>query len=394
MSLNISTNLPLAGAIACGVALTFFCLVLRRWASGRSIRYPPGPKPLPFIGNILDLPKSEFALTWTKFGKEYGPLTWLTIPGRNFLVINSVEAAKDLLEKQGSNYINRPRFIMMGELVGFQEITPLNQYDSLWRAQRTLLKHALSGEVIQSDYATVLERTARKFVHCLSAGRGDFAADLIRVMQENIIELTYGRQQDDQGRDYVDLNTKVMDIGTRTMQGYLVDLIPALLNLPSWLPGMNFKRDAVKWRDEIGEVRRTTFECAKQSVLSGDASLRSSYVVKNLQALYSQNDGSINSQKIVENEAAICHSGFSFFMAGTDTTQTTARAFLLAMMLYPSVQAKVHEELDRVIGSDRPPTLEDLPNLPYLNAAVLETLRWNPVAPDGSSSSDSNVRKC
>lgn len=44
--------------------------------------------------------------------------------------------------------------------------------------------------------------------------------------------------------------------------------------LPSWLPGMNFKRDAARWRDEIDEVRRTTFESVKEGVVRAKINLR------------------------------------------------------------------------------------------------------------------------
>ncbi|KAG8905012.1 hypothetical protein FRC00_013548, partial [Tulasnella sp. 408] len=53
------------------------------------------------------------------------------------------------------------------------------------------------------------------------------------------------------------------------------------------------------------------------------------------------------------------------------------------MLLHPSIQEKVHAEIDKVVGSGRPPTLEDQKDMPYFSAAVLETLRWNPVAADG-----------
>ncbi|KAG8893147.1 hypothetical protein FRC01_013757, partial [Tulasnella sp. 417] len=228
MSLRTPASLPPAHVALGGVALlALFLLVKYRASRRRHLQHPPGPRPLPLIGNILDLPKSRFALTWTKLGQQYGPLTWLTIPGRNFLIINSFEAAKEILEKRGSNYINRPRFVMMGELVGFQELTPLNQYDALWRAQRTLLKHALSAEVLDRDYAATLESTAQRYVERLLVRSENFAADLKRALQENVIDLTYGRREDSQGRDYIQLNGRVMDIGNETMQGYLVDLLPA-----------------------------------------------------------------------------------------------------------------------------------------------------------------------
>ena len=50
--------------------------------------------------------------------------------------------------------------------------------------------------------------------------------------------------------------------------------------------------------------------------------------------------------------------------------------FFLAMLKYPEVQCRAQEEIDRVIGTGRLPTLEDRANLPYVNATVSEALRW------------------
>ena len=51
------------------------------------------------------------------------------------------------------------------------------------------------------------------------------------------------------------------------------------------------------------------------------------------------------------------------------------------MSLYPEVQKKAQEELDRVVGSDRLPTSADRDSLPYLEAWIKELERWQPVAP-------------
>jgi cytochrome P450 len=53
------------------------------------------------------------------------------------------------------------------------------------------------------------------------------------------------------------------------------------------------------------------------------------------------------------------------------------------MALYPEVQTKAQEELDRVLGSNKFPTFEDRHSLPYIDAIVKESLRWHPVAPMG-----------
>ena len=51
------------------------------------------------------------------------------------------------------------------------------------------------------------------------------------------------------------------------------------------------------------------------------------------------------------------------------------------MVLYPEVQTKAQAELDRVIGTDRLPELNDKEGMPYIEAVIRETLRWHPVVP-------------
>lgn len=85
--------------------------------------------------------------------------------------------------------------------------------------------------------------------------------------------------------------------------------------------------------------------------------------------------------------------------AGGDTTLGFVQYFIYTMLMYPDVQKKAQEELDRVVGRDRLPTIAEwvfplacmssaltysyfsYPDLPYLNALVQEVHRWRPVAP-------------
>ena len=64
-------------------------------------------------------------------------------------------------------------------------------------------------------------------------------------------------------------------------------------------------------------------------------------------------------------------------------TVSAELSFILAMALYPDVQAKAKAEIDAVVGHDRFPTNTDFANMPYLNAMYLEILRWNQVVPLG-----------
>ncbi len=58
-------------------------------------------------------------------------------------------------------------------------------------------------------------------------------------------------------------------------------------------------------------------------------------------------------------------------------------SFLLTMALHPDFQAKAQDEIDRVVGCDRLPTLEDRKSLPYVEAIYREVMRLNPPLPLG-----------
>lgn len=69
--------------------------------------------------------------------------------------------------------------------------------------------------------------------------------------------------------------------------------------------------------------------------------------------------------------------------AGAHTTIGTISNFILAMVLHPEVFCKAREEMDRVVGTERLPTMSDRNDLPYLECVLSETFRWYPVAPIG-----------
>ncbi|KAG9079140.1 hypothetical protein FS749_008790 [Ceratobasidium sp. UAMH 11750] len=57
--------------------------------------------------------------------------------------------------------------------------------------------------------------------------------------------------------------------------------------------------------------------------------------------------------------------------------------FFVAMLLFPEVQKKAHEEIDTAVGSERLPTMDDRAHLPYVERLIQEVLRWRPIFPNG-----------
>jgi len=73
--------------------------------------------------------------------------------------------------------------------------------------------------------------------------------------------------------------------------------------------------------------------------------------------------------------------GGALLEGGSDTTSAFLQSVVLMLVAFPEVQRKAQEEVDRVIGSERSPTLEDWENLPYLQAFNKEINRFRPIAP-------------
>uniref|UniRef100_A0A8C6QHW2 Cytochrome P450 2J3 n=1 Tax=Nannospalax galili TaxID=1026970 RepID=A0A8C6QHW2_NANGA len=88
----------------------------------------------------------------------------------------------------------------------------------------------------------------------------------------------------------------------------------------------------------------------------------------------------INKYTLFNEENLIC-STLDLFFAGTETTSTTLRWALLYLALYPEVQEKAQDEIDRVIGQGRQPSLGDRESMPYTNAVIHEVQRMGNIIP-------------
>lgn len=84
-----------------------------------------------------------------------------------------------------------------------------------------------------------------------------------------------------------------------------------------------------------------------------------------------------------ENELDIKWLAAAAYMATVAATTSTLHSFTLAMLKFPQVQRKAQEEIDRVVGHERLPSLQDRRLLPYADAIVKAALRWLPALPMG-----------
>ena len=102
-----------------GTVLAGFAALLWRISKigQRPKGYPPGPPTLPLIGNLHQMPKKQGHLQFQKWAKEFGPVYSLMLGTQCFVVLNSDQAIKDLLDKRSAIYSSRPEVYLGQEIL-------------------------------------------------------------------------------------------------------------------------------------------------------------------------------------------------------------------------------------------------------------------------------------
>lgn len=127
-----------ASVLCCAVVVHFFY----RYKAKARPPYPPGPKPLPLIGNALDIPTVKGFEVFAEWSKQYressfrqlhdpgltdsegSDILHLGALGKHIVVLNSIEAANDLCGERSVTYSSRPHLTMLGELCVYTNPIP------------------------------------------------------------------------------------------------------------------------------------------------------------------------------------------------------------------------------------------------------------------------------
>jgi cytochrome P450 len=137
---------------------------------------------------------------------------------------------------------------------------------------------------------------------------------------------------------------------------------------------MGFKIKAKNMKRVMYDMMDKPYRFAKRQMSNGGSSL--SFVKDTIEQK--------GSELSAEDEHEIKWVASTIYGGGADTSVATMLSFFLAMSIWPDVQIKAREELDRVVGKARLPEMTDRDDLPYINAIVQEAFRWHTVAPMGN----------
>ncbi|KAH9987414.1 cytochrome P450 [Russula vinacea] len=368
-------------------ALAFFLFLyllalFRDYKRRRGLPYPPGPPSRPIIGNLLDIPKDTPWTVYADMSKKYGDVICFRVFNQVVVVLCSLSAIKDLLEKRAQTYSERPTLPIL-EMMDLDWFVPSIGTNEFWREGRKLLDRGLRPGAAVS-YRQMMQEKTRWLLAQLFANPKEFHHHIELLQGKLIMSLTYGYDLKD-GDDFMTAPIQTTELMSRVMLpgAALVNHLPFLRHIHSWVPFLSYEPLIRKGRELSGKLKNGPFEFVKNAMHNGTAVL--SLASEHLQELESF-DGS----KRQKQEEIIKTALGSMYSAGSDTTVSSMYSFFLALVLFPQVQRRAQAELDAVIGRDRLPTFDDRPRLPYIEALCKELARWQMVTPMGVPRSSDN----
>lgn len=344
------------------LSLFLFWLLHRRF-SHRSL--PPGPKPLPLVGNLHQVPPKDPWRQFKKWNDEYGPLITLHMGPKTVICVGSHHVAQDLLNKRQNIYSSRPRMVYMGECVFKGLNTGLLPYGAQWRTHNRIQTKCLRPGWV-SQYGPVQDLETKQMLQELLV-TSDFEAVALRLSYSVNSTMAYGRRVETAEspvmKNMARISRHIAETGASSL-GMLVEHVPALNRLPQWI---------APWKKKSEQAHQQVFGLYMNNFRDGKASKTWNWT--NAALDFEEAKG--------VSEAELANIIGFIFDAGSEPISATLRMFILAAVTNPVAIRKAQDEIDRVVGSTRLPSREDVANLPYTRALLTETMRWRPAIPAG-----------
>ncbi|EMD40157.1 hypothetical protein CERSUDRAFT_151145 [Gelatoporia subvermispora B] len=330
---------------------------------------PPGPKPLPFIGNALDVPAHLAWRTYAKWRDTYvGDVIFMRVFGMPMIVLNSLGGVVDLLEKRSSNYSDRLQAEMV-TLIGWNWTLGAMEYGQKWRRRRRIF-HQHFNQTAVRQYKPQIRLFSRQLLKRFYEEPEEFEHHIHYVLGANILSVAYGLEIAEKNDIHIIVAEKAMEAHVQVVipGSFWVDFMPFLKYLPAWIPGAGFQKKAADWRVNTTAMKELPCQSVaarlseRMSHLEGEALAAEEDVSKDVLGLSSTNP-----------------------VLNIDQIASTITSLVLAMVLYPDVQKRAQAELDQAVGTSRLPDFPDRESLPYIQAICKEALRWQPAAPFGAA---------
>ncbi|PBK83988.1 cytochrome P450 [Armillaria gallica] len=343
-----------------GVVVSIVILAVLSALFWSNTRLPlhPGPPLKLLSGNIHQIPGTAPWAVFAEWSRQYGSaIIHYRLFCWHFIILNSIEAVLVLLEHQSNIYSDRPMQWMYNELAehGMSVFHISSQHPHHKNYQR-LLQSGLNSRAIQG-YIGILEQELwillDGFVDSPDNSSKHFDGEFSFGGNAGaiVLDVAYGWPVTSNDDYLVSLMEEVFSLHRQVAQPgqWLVEEIPFLRFIPSWMPGVHFKRFAFSVHDHMKAIEQAPLKGPKSACGTAGESFTS-------QLLQPQDGHCVDK----EEERIISWCSSALYVGGAGT-------------------------IDTVLGDQRLPNLNNQSSLPYISALLKEILQYSPAARLGLS---------
>ncbi|KAL9457237.1 hypothetical protein AB3S75_006308 [Citrus x aurantiifolia] len=356
-------------------SLLFFLVLVRHWKVSKGQgNFPPGPKPLPIIGNLHQLARHELPHhAITGLSKQYGPVMKLQLGQVFSVVISSAEAAKEVFKTNELKFTGKPELYVAGILSYDHQSLIFSPYNDYCKQVRKIAAlELLSSKRVQS-FRSIREEEMWNLVQFISSSQGhaiNLGEKFYSMTNDLIARAAFGSKRKD-GQNFITVLEETMSLAG----GFdIFDVYPSLEFLSS-ITGVKARVLSIhKKMDKILEEILTEHRL-KRNGNHVEADDQEDIV----DTLLSYEEDNKNKFHLTINQIKAII--LDIFAAGSETSATSIEWAMSEMIKNPGVMKKAQEEVREACKGKSKIEEPDIQNLDYLKAIIKETFRLHPPAP-------------
>ncbi|XP_021488741.1 cytochrome P450 2C70-like isoform X2 [Meriones unguiculatus] len=329
-------------------------------------KLPPGPIPLPIVGNILQVDLKNISKSLSLLAKEYGPVFTVYLGMKPTVVLYGYEALKEALLDRGDEFSGKMQSAILSKVSQGLGIAFSN--GETWKQTRRFSFMVLRS--MRMGKKTIEDRIQEEVLCLVEALRKTNGCPcdpsfLLSCVPCNVISAVIFQHCFDYNdvlfKDFMERFGSTKLLASPWTQ--LCSAYPVLY----YLPGSHneyFKIYSEQKNFFLMEIKRH-----QESLnLSSPQDFIDHFLIKMEKEKHNK-----KSEFTVDN---LIITIADLFGAGTETTSSTMKYGLLLLLKHPEVTAKIQEEIARVIGSHRRPCMQDRNHMPYTDAVLHEIQRY------------------
>ncbi|XP_048194574.1 cytochrome P450 2C19-like isoform X5 [Perognathus longimembris pacificus] len=350
-------------------------LLLSLWRQSFGMgRLPPGPTPLPLIGNILQIDFKDISKSLTNLSKVYGPVFTVYFDMKPTVVVHGYKAVKEALEDFGDQFSGRSIFPFIERSNKGYGIVFSN--GKKWKEMRRFSLMTLRN--FGMGKRSIEERVQEEACCLVEELRGTNGSPcdptfILGCAPCNVIcSIIFKNRFDYKDQNFLNFIGKFNE-NFRIFNTLWMQIYSAFPDIMKHLPGSHNKIF-----NNIADIRSFILDKVKEHQETLDINNPRDFIDCFLIKMEQEKQNQL-SEFVIEN---LVVSANDLFVAGTETTSTTLRYGLLLLLKHPEVTAKVQEEIESVIGRHRSPCMQDRSRMPYTDATVHEIQRFVDLIPN------------